>query len=395
MRQENEACRVDNQFDEMIPRRGTSSLKWDGADRIFGGKDLLPMWIADMDFPVAPAIQEALHRRVDQRVFGYGMLSPAYYEAVSGWMSRRHGCSVPREWIVFTAGVVTALNFAVQAVTEPGDEILIPSPVYGPFFHAAEDWNRVAVRCPLKEEDLFYTFDFDDMERRLTPHTKALMLCSPHNPVGRVWTRAELEALADFCLRHDLIVIADEIHHDLVFRPHTLFLNVSPEIAQRTILCTAPSKTFNIAGIQASNIIIPNEELRNKYRAVVAHHHAFSANAFAEAAVVAAYRDSEGWLDALIPYLEGNMALFCGTVAAELPKLRVRRPEGTYMVWVDCTGLGRDPKDLKRFFAEECGLAFNDGASFGPGGEGFVRVNLACPRAYVEECLRRLRAHCQ
>ena len=386
---------MDIQFDEMIPRRGTGSLKWDGADRIFHGKDLLPMWIADMDFPAAPAIQEALHRRVNQRVFGYGMLSPGYYEAVSGWMSRRHGCSVPREWIVFTAGVVAALNFAVQAVTEPGDEILIPSPVYGPFFHAAEDWGRVAVRCPLKEEDLFYTFDFDDMERRITPRTRALMLCSPHNPVGRVWKRQELEALADFCLRHNLVVIADEIHHDLVFQPHTMFLTVSPEIAQRTILCTAPSKTFNLAGIQASNIIIPNEELRSKYRAVVARHHAFSANSFAETAVVTAYRDSEGWLDALIPYLDGNMALFCGTVAAALPRLRVRRPEGTYMAWVDCTGLGRDPGDLKRFFAEECGLAFNDGASFGPGGAGFMRVNLACPRANVEECLRRLRTHCQ
>ena len=247
----------------------------------------------------------------------------------------------------------------------------------------------------MKEEDLFYTFDFDDMERRITPRTRALMLCSPHNPVGRVWKRQELEALADFCLRHNLVVIADEIHHDLVFQPHTMFLTVSPEIAQRTILCTAPSKTFNLAGIQASNIIIPNEELRSKYRAVVARHHAFSANSFAETAVVTAYRDSEGWLDALIPYLDGNMELFCSTVAAELPRLRVRRPEATYMAWVDCSGLGRDPKDLKRFFAEECGLAFNDGASFGPGGEGFMRVNLACPRTNVEECLRRLRTHCQ
>ena len=247
----------------------------------------------------------------------------------------------------------------------------------------------------MKEEDLFYTFDFDDMERRITPRTRALMLCSPHNPVGRVWKRQELEALADFCLRHNLVVIADEIHHDLVFQPHTMFLTVSPEIAQRTIICTAPSKTFNLAGIQASNIIIPNEELRSKYRAVVARHHAFSANSFAETAVVTAYRDSEDWLDALIPYLDGNMELFCSTVAAELPRLRVRRPEGTYMAWVDCSGLGRDPKDLKRFFAEECGLAFNDGASFGPGGEGFMRVNLACPRTNVEECLRRLRTHCQ
>ena len=386
---------MNSQFDLLTERRGTCSVKWDAADRAFGGENLLPMWIADMDFPAAPGILDSLSRRVEQGVFGYGTLSQAYYDAVIGWMERRHHCKVERDWIVYTAGVVTALNYAVQAATEPGDEILVPSPVYGPFYHAVEDWDRVLVKCPLKNDALRYTFDFEDMERRVTPRTRALMLCSPHNPVGRVWERAELEELAAFCLRHNLSVIADEIHNDLVFRAHTMFLNVSPELAGRTILCTAPSKTFNLAGIQASNIIIPGEALRQKYRAAVARNHGSSANSFVQAAVLGAYNDSERWLDELLEYLDGNMALFCGTVERELPKLRVRRPEGTYMTWVDCSGLGLEPGALKRFFVDRCGLALSDGAGFGEEGAGFMRFNLACPRATVEECLRRLKENCQ
>ncbi|BDF72665.1 cystathionine beta-lyase PatB [Oscillospiraceae bacterium] len=386
---------MNSQFDLLTERRGTCSVKWDAADRAFGGENLLPMWIADMDFPAAPGILDSLSRRVEQGVFGYGTLSQAYYDAVIGWMERRHHCKVERDWIVYTAGVVTALNYAVQAATEPGDEILVPSPVYGPFYHAVEDWGRVLVKCPLKNEALRYTFDFEDMERRVTPRTRALMLCSPHNPVGRVWERAELEELAAFCLRHNLSVIADEIHNDLVFRAHTMFLNVSPELAGRTILCTAPSKTFNLAGIQASNIIIPGEALRQKYRAAVARNHGSSANSFVQAAVLGAYNDSERWLDELLEYLDGNMALFCGTVERELPKLRVRRPEGTYMTWVDCSGLGLEPGALKRFFVDRCGLALSDGAGFGEEGAGFMRFNLACPRATVEECLRRLKENCR
>ncbi len=383
-------------FDRGVDRRGTSCLKWDLADRIYqgNGKDLLPMWVADMDFPMAPAILEELHRRVDQTVFGYGVLPEAYYQAVIGWMDRRHHCKIQRDWISYSAGVVTALNWAVQAVTQPGDEVLVNTPVYHPFYQAVEAQGRTLVTSSLKEEDLYYTFDFADMERKVTPRTKALMLCSPHNPVGRVWKREELEQLAEFCLRHDLVVIADEIHNDLVYQEHTMFLTVSPEIAQRTILCTAPSKTFNLAGIQASNIIIPNEDLRKAYKDQVIRAHASSAHAFAAPAVIGAYDRSEDWLDQLLVYLEMNMDLFCTTVNQEIPKLRVRKPEGTYLAWVDCSGLGLEKEALRRFMVDECGLALNDGSSFGTEGDHFVRVNLACPRSTVEECLRRLRAHC-
>ena len=378
-------------FDRAVDRRGSGSVKWDRADKNFGGTDLLPMWIADMDFPSPPGVLAALRQRVEQGIFGYSVLTGAYYEAVIDWMARRHQCEVKREWIVFAPGVVSALNFAVQAVTEPGDEVMISTPVYAPFYRAVEEWGRVVNRCPLKRSDGRYTFDFEEMERRITPRTRALMLCSPHNPVGRVWTREELEALGRFCLRHDLMVIADEIHSDLVFQPHTVFWNALPEMAQRTILCTAPSKTFNLAGIQASNIIIPNEELRRRYRSVAERHHALSPNAFVEAAVVGAYRDSEAWLDELLVYLKGNVDYFCAEVARSLPKLRVLPPEGTYLAWVDCSGLGLSPEERQRFLVEKCKVAFNDGSSFGPEGADFVRVNLACPRSTVEECLQRLR----
>lgn len=379
-------------FDETVSRRGTCSVKWDAADRAFQGTDLLPMWIADMDFPTAPGVLEQLHRRVDEQIFGYSMLSPGYYQAVIGWMARRHHCHVERDWIIFNAGVVTALYYAVQALTEPGDAVMVCTPVYGPFFSAVEGQGRVLIKSPLKEENLHYTFDFEDMERRITPKTKALMLCSPHNPVGRVWTRRELEALADFCLRHKLTVIADEIHNDLVFREHTMFLNVSPEIAQQTILCTAPSKTFNLAGLQASNIIIPNEVLRQKYKAVMSRNHAASPNAFVNAAVIGAYDHSEEWLNELNRYLKDNMDFFCDTIAAEMPQLKVRKAEGTYLAWVDCSALNLSPDERKRFFVEKCGLALSDGSSFGTEGDQFARFNLACPRETVAECLRRLKA---
>lgn len=383
-------------FDRVIDRRGTDCLKWDVADRAFQGEGLLPMWIADMDFPTAPAITEELHKRAEQGVFGYGMLPAAYYDAVIRWMSRRHQCEVKKEWICYTAGVVTALNYAIQAVTEPGDEVMVHTPVYYPFYGAVESQGRVLVKSPLKENDLYYTIDMEDMERRVTPKTRALLFCSPHNPVGRVWTREELQQVADFCKRHDLILIADEIHNDLVYsgHPHTMFLNVDPEMAQRTILCTAPSKTFNIAGIQVSNAIIPDETLCKRFKELLAKAHVSSAHAFAAPALIGAYEGSEDWLDELLVYLEGNMDLFCDTIARELPKLRVRKPEGTYLAWVDCAGLGLTADELKRFMVEQCGLALNAGISFGEAGAQFVRVNLACPRSTVEECLRRLKKGC-
>ena len=270
-------------FDEIINRKGTSSTKWDLADK--GGQipDLLPMWIADMDFRIAPAIARQMCRQVELSAFGYGVMPQEGYDAVIGWMASRHHYDVRPEWICYTPGVVAALFFAVDAVSQPGEDIMLCPPVYGPFFRAVEQQGRNAIKVPLLRDGAgYYTFDFDGMEAAVTPKTRALMLCSPHNPVGRVWTRQELERIADFALRHDLVVIDDEIHHDLVFggREHIMLGRISEAIAQRAILCTAPSKTFNIAGLHISNIIIPNEQLRRSFQACVQKHHSAGVHSF-------------------------------------------------------------------------------------------------------------------
>ncbi len=373
-------------FDKQYNRRGTECTKWDA----FEGKDLLPMWIADMDFEAPAPIYEAFEKRASHHVYAYSMLSKQYYQAVIDWMQRRHNFHIEKDWIVFTPGVVVALTLGVQAVTEPGEEVMILSPVYGPFRGATTACGRKLVESPLINNNGYYTIDFEDMEKRITPNTKAFMLCSPHNPVGRVWTEEELKGIADFCLKHNLYLIADEIHNDLVFKDHIVINNISGDLAERTILCTAPSKTFNLAGLQASNIIIKNEELRTKFKQLLNNLHIGSANAFVDSVVIAAYTKCDEWLDELNAYLKANMEYFAKEINAIAP-LKMCVPEGTYLAWVDCRGMNMTTKELTAFFKEKCGLVLNNGTFFGAEGEGFVRVNMACPRAYIEEAVKRIR----
>lgn len=379
-------------FDEKTNRLGTSCLKWDFADKIFRGTNLLPMWIADMDFKTAPGIQKKIQERLDQGIYGYGALPKEYHDAVISWMKRRHHCDIEKEWICFTPGVVSALNFAVTATTEPGEEVIVMPPVYDPFYHAIEDQGRKAVRIPLVNNNGYYTINWEQMEQQVSEKTKAILFCSPHNPVGRVWDREELERLVAFAVKHDLVIIDDEIHHDLVYKKeHIMLCRISEEAMKRSIICTAPSKTFNIAGIQVSNIIIPDPELRAKYRAIVNKNHAFSSNSFAASALIGAYNDSEEWLDELLEYLKGNIEYFCSYITENIPELKVQEPEGTYLVWVDCSGLGMTAEELKRFFVEKCGIAPGSGAGYGEGGESYMRFNLGCPRAYVEQALQQIK----
>ncbi len=384
-------CSCSYDFDRIAQRRGTSSVKWDYADASFNGTDLLPMWIADMDFEVAPGIIDCLSAKMDQKVFGYGALSADYYDAVISWMKRRHDFDVKKEWICYTPGVVTALNFAVQALTEVGDEVIVPTPVYGPFYRAVCDNDRVLVKSSLENNGGYYTFDFEDLESKITSRTRALILCSPHNPVGRVWKREELERLSALCLEHGIYIISDEIHNDLVFEgPHTVLANISTEIAENCVICTAPSKSFNIAGIQASNIIIANDQMREKFKAVIQKNHAYSPNSFVEAAVIGAYDHSEDWLDHAIDYIKDNVEYFCAELSKRVPKIKALKPEGTYLVWMDCSELGMTPEKLNRFFVDKCKLALNSGRGFGDDGALFQRINLACPRKYVDEALVRI-----
>ena len=319
-------------------------------------------------------------------------MSEQYYQAVIDFMQRRHNFHVEKDWIVFTPGVVVALTLGVQSVTEPGEEVMILSPVYGPFRGATTACGRKLIESPLVNNDGYYTIDFEDMEKRVTPNTKAFMLCSPHNPVGRVWTKEELEGIANFCLKHNLYLIADEIHNDLLFKEHIVMNNISAELAERTILCTAPSKTFNLAGLQASNIIIKNEELRNKFKTLLNNLHIGGANAFVNDVVIAAYTQCDQWLDELNAYIKGNMDYFCQEINGST-LLKIHCPEATYLGWIDCRALNMTDEELTAFFKEKCHLMLNAGTFFGPEGSGFVRINLACPRSYVEEAVKRIKAN--
>lgn len=370
-------------FDKGPDRRGTNSVKWDNADARFGGKNLLPMWIADMDFAVAPCITEALHKKVDEAVFGYTFLSDRYYDAVVSWMKKRHNFDACKEEIIFTPGVVPGLDFAIRALTEPGDDVLVEVPVYGPFYRMIKKNKCNIIETPLKNDDEYYTFDFEDLEKKITPRTKVFMLCSPHNPSGRVWKREELLQLADICRRHNIYVISDEIHSDLILEgEHIVFASLNDWTATHTVTCTAPSKTFNLASVIDSNIIIKDEELRNKVREMCADAHCSSASCFVEPIVTAAYNEGGAWLDELLEYIRGNRDYVCKFMKENIPEIKVHPMEGTYLAWLNCEALGLHGDDLIAFISN-CGVAMNNGSFFGDRWDNYCRMNLACPRDTV------------
>jgi len=375
-------------FDTGVDRRGWNNVKWD--TRLPGQTDdVLPMFIADMDFAAPPAVVETLTRRAQHGVFGYDFLDDRYYDAVIGWMKRRHHFEVKKDWIVYTNGVVIALHLAVRAVTEPGDEIIVFTPVYAPFYGAIEEEGRVIRRVPLLEREGQYELDFQALEAAVNEKTKAMMLSSPHNPGGRVWRREELEAMDRFCQKHNLWMFADEIHHDLILSgEHIVYSTLSDYALQKTVLCTAPSKTFNLAGLQASNIIIPDDELRERFRKEAAACH-MGPTTFSGLAVTAAYEEGDAWLDALLDVIRENAQLVKAML--EDTPIRTEIPQGTYLQWLDCRALGKSGEELEQWFLTEAKLRFNNGAWFGAEAEGFMRMNLACPRSRVEEACRRIR----
>lgn len=377
-------------FEKGINRKGTNCVKWDVP---FVTEGVQPMWIADMDFEVAPAITENLKNITSQGAFGYQFLSENYYQSIINWMERRHRYKVAREEICYVPNVVLGLSFAVQAVSEPGDEIIIQTPVYGPFFRVMEDNQRVLVESKLKEENGYYTMDMEDFERKITPKTKAVILCNPHNPSGRVWTKEELEQLAEICMRHHLYIISDDIHCELVRagQKHTFISSLSEEVRRRSIICTSPSKAFNLAGIHVANCFISDEELRGKFMEIAEKSHAAESNAFVEAALRGAYDESEEWLLALNDYLDQNIDYFVSYIEKEISGIKVRRPEGTYLVWADCRKLGIKEERVREFLLDTCKIAVNDGEFFGKEGRGFVRFNLACPLPQIKGALENLK----
>jgi cystathionine beta-lyase len=378
-------------FDRVVDRTGTESLKWVYPRKVLKVEDAIPMWVADMDFEAPPAVVEALRRRAEHGVFGYPLVPPSFYAAAIDWLKSRHGWEVEKGWMSMTPGIVAALNYLVRALTRPGDGVIIQTPVYHPFYYAIENHGRRLVRNPLRFDGRRYTMDLEDLDRKAA-EARLLILCSPHNPVGRVWSREELEGLARIAVDRDLVVISDEIHHDLVLHGHhhQVLAALSPAIAARTITCVAPSKTFNIPGLSTAAVVASNPDLLKAFEDEAERSGFDLGQVFGIVGFEAAYRHGAGWLDELLPYLEGNIDLMESFLTERVPGIRLIRPEGTYLALLDCRGLGLEPAGLNDFFLKRARVYFSDGAMFGPELEGFVRVNFACPRSVLREALERI-----
>lgn len=382
-------------FDQVMERRGTDCVKYDAAKANGYREDILPLWVADMDFRAPECVVEALHQAVDHGIFGYSIQSSRYFPAIKNWFFRNFSWTVEEKWLLQTPGVVFALSAAVRATTDPGDNILVMPPVYYPFYRVIEDNGRNIVRSELIYEDGRYTMDFTDIEEKIVNNKiRTLILCSPHNPVGRVWTVEELQALGDICKKHNVTVISDEIHCDFAFpgHPHTPFVKACPDMAHKTILCTAPSKTFNLAGLQVSNIFVPGEALRRRYQReldVVAYH---GVNRLGAVAATAAYEEGGVWLEECKAYIWENLSYLREFLAARLPQIKLVEPEGTYLAWLDCSGLGLSKEQLDDLIIERANLWLDTGSIFGESAEQFQRIVLACPRSIVEKAMEQLAA---
>ena len=386
---------MDFNFDRIVDRRGTDCEKFDFAKEHGIPEDALPLWVADMDFPAPQGVLDALRGRVDHGIFGYPGVKPDDAEAVINWFETRFGWHAEPDWIVRTPGVVFALAMAVRAFTEPGEAVLIQPPVYRPFFSVIKNNGRRVAENPLVLRDGRYEIDFEGFERTIVEQSVRLfLLCSPHNPVGRVWTRAELSRLGDICLRRGVIVVSDEIHCDFTWpdHPHTPFALAVPALKERCVVCTAPSKTFNLAGLQASNVFAPGAALRGALKREITRCGLDGPNALGLLACKTAYRTGGPWLDALKDYLRGNLDYMRDFLRDELPMLRLIEPEGTYLAWVDCSALGLDPDGLHDLMANRARLWLDDGSIFGAQGAQFQRFVLACPRATLREAMARLKA---
>lgn len=375
-------------FDKVFPRRGSNSCKWDSA----ANAEVLPMWVADMDFQVAPKITEALHKRVEHGIFGYTHVPESYYDAVINWFARRHNWNLLPDWIVYLPAVVPALSVTIKALAKPGDNILIQGPVYNHFYSSIANNGCNALSSSLLYADNTYAIDYDDLERKAADSRTSLMiLCNPHNPAGRVWTREELMRIGEICIRHGVTVVADEIHCELVMPGHTYvpFASISEDFLRHSVTCVSPSKAFNIAGLQIANIVCANAKWREKIMRAININEVCDVNPFGIEATKAAYNESEDWLEQLLEYLHENylyMQKFCSTYLPEFPLAVL---EGTYLVWMDCSAIGMPSANLEQELVDKNNLWLNAGTMYGPEGEGFMRWNIACPRKILTDGLQR------
>lgn len=379
-------------FDKITPRRGTNSYKWDSAD----DNDVLPMWVADMDFQTAPCIIEALRKRVEHGIFGYTRVPEEYYDAVISWFSRRHQWQIQREWLIYTSGVVPALSAVIKALANEGDNILTLTPVYNCFFSSIRNNGCKLSSCALKYENNTFSIDFDDLERRAAdPKTPLLLLCNPHNPSGRVWTREELQRIGDICIKNNVIVVSDEIHCELVHPgfKYIPFASISEEFQKYSVTCVSPSKAFNIAGLQIANIIVENDEWRRRIDKAININEVCDVNPFGVIATIAAYNEGGEWLDELLNYIHANYLFFKEYCEKHFSQFAVAPLEGTYLAWMDCRSFGVPSEQLEEDLMKKEKLWLNAGSMYGKEGEGFMRWNLACPQQLVKEGLKRFTSY--
>lgn len=381
-------------FDEIIERKGTDAIKWDEnfLQKYFGYGDLLPLWVADMDFRAPEALINALKKRVEHGIFGYNYPGEAYKEAVINWFKRRHNWTIEKDWILYAPGIVSAIDFIIQGYSLPGDGIIIQEPVYYPFRESIKINGREIVNNELIIENKKYQINFKDLEEKCKkPRVKMLILCSPHNPVCRVWTREELEQIGEVCLENNVIVISDEIHCDLIMPgyKHIPFATLSQKIADYTITCTAPSKSFNIAGLKISNVIISNQHLREIFDTVMNNVSIQTPTVFGAIALETVYNECEEWFEAALSYIHKNFLYLKDYVKKHLPGVEIFELEGTYLAWLDFRNLKIEPKILDQTIKKEAKVGYDDGAMFGETGKGFQRINLACPKGILQEALER------
>ncbi len=381
-------------FDEIVVRKGTNSIKHDALVQFFGTGDLIPVWVADTDFKTPDFIMKAVRKRMEHEVLGYTFRGDGFFEAIVRWVKRYHGWEIRKEWIVFSPGVVSALTVAVMAFTQPGEKVVIQPPVYFPFFDCVRGTRRVLTENPLEIRNNRYFFNLEDLKQKIDGSTRMLLLCNPHNPGGMVWKRSELEELADICIRNNMLVVSDEIHSDLIFDGHTHipFGMLSEQAASHSMVCMAPSKTFNVAGLSTSFAIIPDSELRKNFEKMMHTLHIHLGNIAGNVALEAAYSSDGQWLKQMMGYVQENYRFLESYLASHLPKVKVMKPEATFLVWLDFREYGMNDSQLNKFLVEKARVGLNSGKRFGQGGDGFQRINIGCPRFVLRQALDRLAA---
>lgn len=377
-------------FDEGAQREGTECEKWDSRKEVFGRADVIPLWVADMDFPSPAAVKEALVERAQQGVYGYTQSLPRNRQAVANWMKKRHGAEVQTDWILSSPGVVDSLREALKIFTKPGDGVVVQPPVYGPFFRVTEQVGCRILRNRLINTDEGWRMDFEDLERHFAAGAKAMLLCSPHNPTGRVWTKEELQKVVELCNRYNVALVCDEIHADFEMPGNHHTSMITLEGAQRAVVCVSATKTFNLAGLRNSSILIRDERVREDMKKQLELDGLAGENLFGMIAQRAAYEQGEEWLDGLIEYLDGNMRYVESFIKEHIPEIKLHRPQGTYLMWLDMRALNMNQEDLGRFMVEKAGIGLSGGTGFGEEGAGFMRLNAAIPRRYLVRAMEQL-----